>query len=363
MKAVESAPARNPGWRASAARNGRLVVTPRTVYRSRAVSSRSRASSRSRPGGDELRDHGVVPHRDLAALLHPVVDPDAAGALRRAARRGRPRRRRLFRGTRPGCAGRAVPQEPSRRGQEVALGVLRVDPRLHRPAVHSHVVLGERQRLAGRDPDHPLHEVEPGHRLRHRVLHLEPGVHLEEIEPALRVHDELDGSRRHVAGGTGKGHRLRPHPRPQPFVDEGGRRLLEDLLVPALHRALALPEVEHRAVPIAKDLDLDVPRALHVALDENPPVAEARERLVRGPAEPFADLVLPGRDPHPLAAASRGGLEHHRVADLAGGGHRLVRAGEGPVHPGDRVDPPRRRRGGGTRSCPPSPGSRPAAAR
>ena len=89
----------------------------------------------------------------------------------------------------------------------------------------------------------------------------------------------------------------------------------------------------------AEDLDLDVPRSLHVALDEDPPVPEARERLVRRAAEPFAHLVLSGRDPHPLAATPRRSLEHHRVADLAGDGHRLLGAGEGPVHPGDRVDP------------------------
>ena len=109
--------------------------------------------------------------------------------------------------------------------------------------------------------------------------------------------------------------------------------------MPALHRAFALAEVEHGAVPIAKHLDLDVPRALHVALDEDPPVAEARERLARRAPEPLTHLAFAGRDPHPLAAAPRRRLEHHRVADLAGGGHRLVRAGEGPVHPGDRADP------------------------
>ena len=311
-------------------------------------------------GGDELRDHGVVPHRDLAALLHPVVHPhpgprlvvrgirgtrraqgsrrcrgprpDRLAPLVRAVRAARPARR-------PGRARRPVAEEPPRRGQEVALRVLRIHPRLHRPAVHAHLVLGEGQRLPGRDPDHPLHEVEPGDRLRHRVLHLEPGVHLEEVEPAGLVHDELDRTGRPVADRAGEGHRLSPHPRPHPGIDEGGRGLLEHLLMPPLHRAFALAEVEHRAAPVREDLHLDVPRALHVALDEDPPVAETRERLVRRAPEPLADLLLPGRDPHPLAAAARRRLQHHRVADLARRRRRLVRAGKRPVQPRNRVDP------------------------
>ena len=55
------------------------------------------------------------------------------------------------------------------------------------------VVLGERQRLAGRDPDLLGDEVEPGHHLGDRVLDLEPGVHLEEEEVAVLV-EELDGA-------------------------------------------------------------------------------------------------------------------------------------------------------------------------
>jgi hypothetical protein len=38
----------------------------------------------------------------------------------------------------------------------------------------------------------------------------------------------------------------------------GRGRLLEDLLVAALHRALALEAVEERPVRVAEDLDLDV---------------------------------------------------------------------------------------------------------
>jgi hypothetical protein len=42
-----------------------------------------------------------------------------------------------------------------------------------------------RQRLAAGDPHLPVDQVEPGHQLGHRVLDLEAGVHLEEVEAAV----------------------------------------------------------------------------------------------------------------------------------------------------------------------------------
>src|SRR6266853_1965215 len=65
--------------------------------------------------------------------------------------------------------------------------------------------------LATRDADLLAHQVDPEDGLRHRMLYLEPGVHLEEIELLAR-HDELNGSRvpivdrrRGFDGGLGHG--------------------------------------------------------------------------------------------------------------------------------------------------------------
>ena len=49
------------------------------------------------------------------------------------------------------------------------------------------------------------------------------------------------------------------HPRAQLGVERDRRRLLEHLLVPTLHRAIALPEREDGAVCVGEQLDLDVP--------------------------------------------------------------------------------------------------------
>ncbi len=83
-----------------------------------------------------------------------------------------------------------------------------------------------------------------------------------------------------------------------------------------LHRAIPLPERQHGAVRIGKQLDLDVPRALDVALAEDRAVTErgfglplcGRERLVE--AGGIAD------DAHAAAAAARSGLHDERIPDL-----------------------------------------------
>jgi hypothetical protein len=50
------------------------------------------------------------------------------------------------------------------------------------------VGLRERQRLAARDADLLLHDVDAGRSVSgHRVLDLQPGVHLDEVEGAVLV--------------------------------------------------------------------------------------------------------------------------------------------------------------------------------
>ena len=55
------------------------------------------------------------------------------------------------------------------------------------------VLLRERQVAAGGDADLLEHEVDVGDHLGHRMLDLDAGVHLDEIELAVLV-EELDGA-------------------------------------------------------------------------------------------------------------------------------------------------------------------------
>ena len=76
--------------------------------------------------------------------------------------------------------------------------VFRIDAALDGVAGEGDVLLGIGEVRAGRDAQLLLHEVEPGDRLRHRMLHLQPRVHLDEEELAVLV-EELDGAHTLIA--------------------------------------------------------------------------------------------------------------------------------------------------------------------
>ena len=73
-------------------------------------------------------------------------------------------------------------------------------------AAYLHVLLLKAQRLAGRDADLLLDEVEIRDRLGDWVLHLDPGVHLHEVEVLILIQKELDGSRVLIAHGLRRAH-------------------------------------------------------------------------------------------------------------------------------------------------------------
>ena len=92
---------------------------------------------------DELADHRIVVRRDLVAAVDVAVEPGSrarrAGGTARSSGRGAKR-----------------------------LRMLGVDATLDRVAVDAHVLLHERQRLARRDAELGLDDVDAGHELRHR---------------------------------------------------------------------------------------------------------------------------------------------------------------------------------------------------
>mmetsp|Transcript_16628 Transcript_16628/g.27222 ORF Transcript_16628/g.27222 Transcript_16628/m.27222 type:complete len:314 (+) Transcript_16628:135-1076(+) len=240
---------------------------------------------------DDLADHAVVVRRHEVVRVGMRVHAHA------------------------GAAGGVPHRDAAGRGRELDR-VFRVDAALDGMALEFDLALRERQLLAGGDLDLLLHDVDARHQFRHRVLHLQPGVHLQEVEVLLRVAEHLHRARAVVVHPARQPHGLLLHGQPRGRVDHAGGRLLDDLLVAPLDGALALGEGGHRAVLVRQDVDLDVVRVLDELLDEHAVVAEAAARLLH--AQPVAGhhlLVVPG-DAHALAAAAGRGLDHHRVADF-----------------------------------------------
>ena len=117
------------------------------------------------------------------------------------------------------------------------------------------------------------------------MLDLEARVQLDEGERAVRAEQELEGARVRVAdraaGALGGGlHRVA-----QLRVERGRGRLLDELLVAALDRALALAERQDAAVVVAEHLHLDVARGHDRLLEVEVAVAERRLRLGGGVRE------------------------------------------------------------------------------
>src|SRR4029077_20812613 len=129
------------------------------------------------------------------------------------------------------------------------------------------------------------------------VLDLDTAVHLEEeVLAAARVDDELDGTEVAVANLARERDGVSGQRRAQLGVERRSGRLLDDLLVAALDRAVALTEVNHGAVSVGGDLDLDVARGGDEALEVDALVAERRARLGDRLAEQHVERRLIGRE-------------------------------------------------------------------
>jgi hypothetical protein len=118
------------------------------------------------------------------------------------------------------------------------------------------VFLGHRQTGAGGDPDLLIDQVDAGDRLRDRMLDLQAGVHLDEVELAVLV-EELDVPAPRYFSLRIALAQISP-------ICAGLRSararvgFFPDLLVAALQRAVALAQVDRVALAVAQHLDLDV---------------------------------------------------------------------------------------------------------
>ena len=207
--------------------------------------------------------------------------------------------------------------------------ILGVQPHLDRvPARHA----ARLELVALGDPDLRGDQIEPGHRLRHRVLDLDPCVQLEEEELAPGDH-ELGGAGAAVVDCIGEPERRFAELEPELRIDHGRRRFLEHLLVTALDRALPLRKGNSMTVAVSEELHLDVTRRLDVPLEEDRVVAECRLGLAPCRLQRRLELRRRADDPHPASAASGRRLDQQREPE------RLRVAGLDDRHAGLLRDP------------------------
>src|SRR4051812_902634 len=208
------------------------------------------AALAARSVDDQLGDHRIVIRRYPIAGVEAGIDADVHAA-----------------------GGDVILHQARRRSE--GLGVLGVDPAFDGVAAKLDLVLLAGEALAARDADLLADEVDAGDIFGYRMLDLEAGVHLDEVEFIILV-EELDRAGAAIAH---VGHRLgddAAHAVALGRGDDRGRGFLQHLLVAALERAVALAEMDRLAVAVAEHLKLDVARVAEIFLQIDGVVAERR---------------------------------------------------------------------------------------
>src|SRR5690606_18109333 len=181
---------------------------------------------------DQLADHRVVVRRHAVALVDVAVDAHA-GAARRM----------------------EVLDQP--RARHERLRVFGIDAALDRVAFQHHVLLPDRELLPGGDIELFADQLDAGDHLGDRVLDLDAGVHLDEVEATVLV-QELERAGAAVPDpDAGLGADLADL-RALLGGDARRRGLLDHLLVATLHRTVALAQVDRIALAVGEHLDLHV---------------------------------------------------------------------------------------------------------
>ena len=131
---------------------------------------------------------------------------------------------------------------------------------------------------------------------------------------AIAVHDELHRARAHIAHRARGRHRISPHGGTLRRAQCGRRRFLDDLLAPALRRAVALAQVQGLALAVGKDLDLDVAAAFDQALQHQLTVAKRAQRLAPRARQGGGQVFGPVHRAHAPPAAARQCLDQQGEA-------------------------------------------------
>ncbi len=270
---------------------------------------------RSKAG--DLREERIVEGRDDGAAVSRGIEPHAK------------------------AAGSAVGVDlPVIRG-EVLRGIFRRDAALQSGAEELNVVLlGQRERRLVQlralcDQNLALHDVDAGDYFGYRVFDLDARIHFDEVELlGIGIDEELDGPGVVVAGGAHEAHRGVA----KIAASLGGNREsgcdFDNLLMAALHRAIALIEVHEVAVLIAQDLHFNVAGARDIALQKHGAVTESGGSFLAGLVHFPGELLGIFDDAHATAAAAERRFDHEREADfpsefrgLGGIGERFFRSG------------------------------------
>ena len=246
------------------------------------------------PMHDQLADHRIVIGWDAIAGVGMRIDPNA-WATRHA----------KF-------------LDQSRRGREISHRIFGVDPALDRVAGLLDILLLHAQRIAGRDANLFLDQVNAGHTFGNRMLNLNPRIDFEDVKILVLIDEKFDCSCVGISRRLPQTHRRVAQRLSHILPQQWRGRLLDQLLMSALKGAITLPQMDQIPVIVAEDLHLHVPSPLDVFFDVNRRVFEGVLRLGLRllDSRPQRNLIVSYA--HSSSAAARRRFDDHRIADVVG---------------------------------------------
>src|SRR5579859_754420 len=191
------------------------------------------------------------------------------------------------------------------------------------------ILLADAQWLAGCDSQLRLHEIQPRHPFRDRMLDLKARVHFHEIVVVVFVHQELKGAHAAIADGQHGIYRALTHLAPHGVGQARTGRLFEQLLVAALRGAVALTQVDTVAEVVAEHLHLDMLGPAQILFDIEAVVVERFAHLTLGRREDARELLRAAHQTNAATTTTGGRLQHQREADALS---RRLALADGPQH-------------------------------
>src|SRR6267378_3068697 len=129
------------------------------------------------------------------------------------------------------------------------------------------------------------------------------------MEAAVRIDEELDRAGVPIPGGLRDPNGGAAELRAKGIVHRGSRRLLDELLVTPLHRAVTLAEPDHTSGAVGENLHFHVPGALDRPLEIESGLTKRGRRLAGRAAPRGLEILLAAHRPHALAPTAAGRLE------------------------------------------------------
>ena len=155
---------------------------------------------------NELGNHGVVKHGNLAAILHARVYAHTQQVLRV--------------GLKHGLHWRLEAHQTACGRQEISEWIFGIDAAFNGPTVAFHIGLRDRQLFAIGHTDHHFDQVDARDSFCDGVLYLQAGIHFQEVEALVFAHHKLYCASRLVLHRFGQGDSLLAHRNARGVADE-----------------------------------------------------------------------------------------------------------------------------------------------